>query len=152
MRRPLIDRCLRVLGLLLLVVGITKADAQLAMASKAPGRPTALSGLYRIEIPASGSVSVIRFIRLFPDGRNRIEAVQLDASGARLQAKVSVSPFHRNRWGLKEVSPERAPQLCFAINGADSCAAFHQEMPSGDLLLFAADANWGSPSLILRRQ
>lgn len=135
-----------------LVAPFRSAEAQAATASATTVRPSELAGLYRMVTPSTDSTSVIRFLRLFADGRSRLESVRIDANRAPVRARVEVGGFHRRPWGLKTASATAAPKLCFEMRAAESCTAFHREMPGGDLLLFAPGANWGSPTLILRRQ
>lgn len=115
-------------------------------------RPAGLAGLYRLETPANDSSSVITFLRLLPNGRSRIESLHIDASGTALRARVQVGPFSTHPWRTKLVTTGGSPQLCFEIRRAESCAAFHKQGPRGDLLLFAPEALWGEPTLVLRRQ
>ena len=152
MRRRMIARCVTVSSLLVLGFPARPLIAQAVAASATPVRPVELAGLYRIENPSVDSASVIRFLRLFPDGRSRLESVRINAAGAEVRARVTVGLFHRRAWRLNAPSVGAATQLCFELKTIEKCTAFHKEMPSGDLLLFAPEANWGSPSLTLRRQ
>jgi len=111
-----------------------------------------LASLYRLETPAAIAPSAIRFLRLLPDGRSRIETVRVDLAAESVRATVSVESFSRRPWRLKTLSPGASPQLCFELGKTESCSAFHMEMPRGDLLLFSSAANWGAPTLILRRE
>ena len=126
-------------------------SAQVVSASAPLTRSTDLVGLYRLERPSSIAPSTITFLRLLPDGRSRIETLHIDAAQT-VRATVKVERFNRRPWGLKTVSPGGSPQLCFDLQGTESCSSFHMEMPRRDLLLFAPDANWGAPTLILRRE
>ena len=152
MRPSLIAHGLFVSSFVLATVAGRDGQAQTFNASGDPVRPAALAGLYRIEVPSTVSTSSIQFLRLFVDGRSRIELVRIDGTGRPVQARVLVGSFSEHPWRLKATSAEHGQQLCFEMDGSESCTAFHQEMPRGDLLLFAPDANWGSPTIILRRQ
>lgn len=145
-------RCLVACTAVVLAFPVRSANAQAAIASATMLRPAELAGLYRMVTPSTDSTSVIHFLRLFPDGRSRMESVRIDASRAPVRARVEVQTFHRRPWGLKTSSASAAPQLCFEMRTAEACTAFHREMPRGDLHLFAPGAHWGSPTLILRRQ
>jgi hypothetical protein len=140
------------LSVVVIVPPLALAHAQAVSVSAAPVRPANLAGLYRVETPSIDSTSVITFLRLYTDGRNRLESVHIDASGATVGARVEVGQFHRHPWRTKALAPGASPQLCFEINRAESCAAFHMEGPHGDLLLFAPEALWGKPTWVLRRQ
>jgi hypothetical protein len=152
MRRQVIARSVAVCSFLVFGLSGNSLIAQVVTASGASVRPPELAGLYRIETPSLGSASVIRFLRLFADGRSRLESIRIDVTGAKVRTETTVGPFQRHPWRLKAPSAGAATQLCFELKITESCTAFHKEMPSGDLLLFAPEANWGSPSLILRRQ
>lgn len=150
--RHQVARCLVACLAFVFVFPLRSANAQAATASTTEVRPSELAGLYRMITPSTDSTSVIRFLRLFADGRSRLESVRIDANQAPVRARVEVEAFHRRPWGLKTRSATAAPQLCFEMRTIESCTAFHREGPGGDLLLFAPGANWGSPTLILRRQ
>lgn len=137
---------------LLLALPLHLAHTQVATASAASVRPADLAGLYRMETPSSNATSTVRYLRLFSDGRSRLESVRIDGTASPISARVEVGPIHQHPWRVKMLSPGAAPQLCFQMNATESCTAFHKEMPGGDLFLFAPDANWGSPTLILRRE
>jgi len=125
--------------------------AQVVSASAPLTRSTDLAGLYRLERPSSIAPSTISFLRLLPDGHSRVETLHIDAAQS-VRATVKVGRFSSRLWGLKSVSPGASPKLCFDVQGTESCLAFHIEMPRRDLLLFAPDANWDEPTLILRRE
>ena len=152
MRRQGIARSVASSAFLVLGLSGHSLIAQVVTASAVALRPPELAGLYRMETPSVDSASVIRFLRLFADGRSRLESIRIDVTGARVRAETTVGPFQRHPWRLKAPSAGAATQLCFELKVTESCTAFHMEMPSGDLLLFASEANWGSPSLILHRQ
>jgi hypothetical protein len=152
MRRHVIGRSVAVSAFLVLGLSGHSLIAQVVTASAATLRPPELAGLYRMETPSLDSASVIRFLRLFADGRSRLESIRIDVTGAKVRAETTVGPFQRHPWRLNVPSTGAATQLCFELTITESCTAFHMEMPSGDLLLFAPEANWGSPSLILHRQ
>jgi hypothetical protein len=152
MRRQMIARCIAAFSFLAFCLPAYSLHAQAANASASPVRPSELAGLYRMDTPSPDASSVIRFLRLFADGRSRLEFVRIDVAGGEIRAHATVGPFHRHAWRLKAPGAGAATQLCFELETTESCTAFHKEMPSGDLLLFAPEANWGSPTLVLRRQ
>ena len=152
MRRQVIARCVAVSSFLAIGFPVHSLIAQSATTSIATQRPPEFAGRYRIDSPSAEPASMIRFIRLFSDGRSRLESVRIDATGPEVRARVTVGPFHRHAWTIKESRAGTPTQLCLELEATESCMAFHMEMPSGNLLLFAPEANWGSPSLILRRQ
>lgn len=129
----------------------SSGGAQVVSTSAPLTRSSDLSGLYRLERPSSIAPSSITFLRLLPDGRSRVETLHIDG-GQSVRASVKVGRFSSRPWGLKTVSPGASPQLCIDVQGTVSCLAFHTEMPRRDILLFAPGANWGEPTLILRRE
>jgi hypothetical protein len=151
MRRSSRTRFLAASSFLLLMLSGHIAHGQVANVSVTSSRPADLVGLYRIDNPVIDATSTIHYLRLMRDGRSRLESVRIDAAGVPIRASVEIGPFHRHPWSVKTLG-EGASNLCFERDAAESCMAFHQEMPRGDLLLFKPDANWGSPTLILRRQ
>jgi hypothetical protein len=152
MNRQVIARCVAVFSFLAVGFPVHLSMAQSVTPALAKTRPPELAGRYRVDSPSSDAASTIRFIKLFSDGRSRLEFVRIDATGPQVLARVTAGPFHRHPWTLKQRGAGTPTQLCFELEAAESCMAFHLEMPSGDLLLFAPEANWGSPSLRLRRQ
>ena len=139
------------IAIMLTVIHTSVGRAQ-AVAPAVSTNPPELAGLYRLEVPATVAPSTITFLRLLPNGRSRVETLHIDPHAARIRATVKVEPFSHRPWKLKEVSPGRSPQFCFALREVESCSAFHVEGPRSDLLLFGPNANWGSPTLILRRE
>lgn len=115
-------------------------------------RPMEMAGLYRVESPSSIAPQKIRFLRLLPDGRARWETLVIDGKSSTVKASVTVGEFSNRRWHLKNVGDGRAPHLCYPDIAGESCYAFHAETPRNDLLLFGPDANWGEPTIILRRE
>ena len=94
----------------------------------------------------------MRPLRLLRDGRIRWETLVIDASSPDLRARVYAGGFRNGRWRLKSIGEGRAPVLCLPDDFGEICYAFHAQFPGNDLLLFGADANWGEPTLTLRRQ
>jgi hypothetical protein len=137
---------------IMLACATASAQTAKAVSVSAPVRPAGLAGLYRVATPAMDSSSVITFLRLLPDGRSRLESLHIDTSAGIVRARVEVGAFHRNPWRTKVAAPGASPQLCFEMTKGQSCAAFHMEGSRGDLLLFAPEALWGEPTLVLRRQ
>jgi hypothetical protein len=142
----------RVAACLSVLVVARPASAQVTPTTISSPRPLELAGLYRMESPMAPAMSEILFLRLFPNGRSRVESVVIDTKGESVRTSVKVGGFHRWPWRLKTLQPGASPYICFEIKEAESCTAFHQEGPRRDLLLFGPDAAWGSPTLILRRQ
>jgi hypothetical protein len=135
----------------LLVAASTSAFAQDQLVAKIE-RPAELAGLYRVEVPSALAPHKIKFLRLLADGRARWETIDINAATSAVNAHTSIGPFSEKRWHLRAVAAGRAPQLCFPQERSESCYAFHAETPTYDLLLFAPDANWSEPTIILRRE
>ena len=114
--------------------------------------PVEMAGLYRVESPSAIAPRKIEFLRLLADGRARWETLEIDAANPTVKGKVTVGKFGEKRWHLKELRSGRAPQICYPEARGESCYAFHAETPRNDLLLFAPNANWGEPTIILRRE
>jgi hypothetical protein len=135
-----------------LVVALpTTAFAQNQLVTNAE-RPAEIVGLYRIEIPSAVAPHQMKFLRLLADGRARWETVDIEPASSGVRASTTIGEFSNKRWHLKSVGAGLAPQFCFPEERRESCYAFHAEKPRYDLLLFAPDANWSEPTIVLRRE
>jgi hypothetical protein len=138
-----------VLGLVALVFTNTSVKAQASVATnKAPD----LAGLYRIEVPGKVGESSIRYLRLLPDGRARVETVLVNTRGAAVNAQAKIGNYSKAGWALKTLEAGLSPQLCLALPEIRSCFGFHVEMPGANLPLYGPDALFGEPTIFLRRQ
>jgi hypothetical protein len=152
------------------LVAALLAAATVAVASTAPRsratpiatRPAELAGLYRIETPERLRPSArlrppaaeMTFLRLYADGRSRLENVTVRDVGGSARPEVQVAPTHRNAWDVRTPSEQdaagRLDRLCVEWVGALACDRFERDDATGDVTLFAG-AGAGTAKLRLER-
>jgi len=126
-------------------------------------RPAMLAGLYRMEAPERVRpaprlrmpVTEVTFLRLFPDGRSRLENLAVTDRAGAVAADVQVGAMHRHPWEVQTPSPSGAPapalaRLCLEVAGSVVCQRYERDAVTGDVTLFA-DATAGSAVLRLER-
>jgi hypothetical protein len=96
----------------------------------------------------------VTFLRLYADGRSRLENVRIRDVGGIARAELEVGPAHRAAWEVQTPNLPRAAgrleRLCVEWAGRLSCDRYERDSATGDVTLFG-DASAGSARLRLER-
>jgi hypothetical protein len=133
-------------------VSSTSAQSIKAVASPDAGLSASnIAGLYQMLDPRGYADSLVAatYLRLFPDGRSRLEGVVVSDVNGSISSKTEIGNFHRTPWAVKQTSA--GPELCFDVAGKSQCAQLERDPATNDLLLYDSTRPRGHADLRLHR-